>query len=104
MSKFSGNGDPRQHLKIFDQVCKALNERSDVAQSHAFSLTLDDKAGKWYRTLKPEEKRNMANVKAAFIHAFAKQGPKWGLASQLHLAERKNGESMRDFIYRLKLG
>ena len=44
----------------------------------------------------------MANVKAAFIHAFAMQGPKWGLASQLHSAERKNGESMRDFIYRLK--
>ena len=89
MSKFSGDGDPRQHLEIFDQVCEALIERSDVARSHAFSLTLDDKAGKWYRTLKPEEKRNMANVKAAFILAFAKQGPKWGLASQLHSAERR---------------
>ena len=44
----------------------------------------------------------MANVKAAFILAFAKQGPKWDLASQLHSAERKNGESMRDFIYQLK--
>lgn len=44
----------------------------------------------------------MAAVKAAFIHAFAKQGPKWGLASQLHATERKKGESMCDFIYRLK--
>lgn len=76
-------------------------ERSDVARSHDFSLTLDDKAGKWYRTLKPEEKRNMANFKDEFILAFAKQGPKWGLASQLHLAKRKNGESMWDFIYQL---
>ena len=44
----------------------------------------------------------MANVKAAFILAFAKQGPKWGVASQLHSAERKNKESMQDFIYQLK--
>ena len=102
MSKFTGDGDPRQHLEIFEQVCEALNEKNDVAKSHAFSLTLDDKAGKWYRTLKNEEKRNMAAVKAAFIRAFAKQGPKWGLASQLHSAERQTGESIRDFIYRLK--
>ena len=72
MSKFSGDGDPRQHLEIFEQVCEALSERNDVSKSHAFSLTLDDKAGKWYRTLKPEEKRNMATIKTAFIAAFAK--------------------------------
>ena len=44
----------------------------------------------------------MATIKTAFIVAFAKQGPKWGLSSQLRLAERNNGESMRDFINRLK--
>ena len=44
----------------------------------------------------------MANIKAAFIHAFSKQGLKWGLTSQLHSTERKNGESMRDFIYQMK--
>ena len=44
----------------------------------------------------------MATIKTAFIAAFAKQGPKWGLSSQLHSAERNNGESMRDFINRLK--
>ena len=44
----------------------------------------------------------MANVKSAFIHAFSKQGPKWGLASQLHSTKRKKGESMRDFIYQMK--
>ena len=44
----------------------------------------------------------MATIKTAFIAAFAKQGPKWGLSSQLHLAERDNGESMRDFINHLK--
>ena len=44
----------------------------------------------------------MAAVKLAFIRAFAKQGPKWGLTFQLHLAKRNKNESMRDFIYRLK--
>ncbi|MCO5570731.1 hypothetical protein L7F22_024459 [Adiantum nelumboides] len=102
ITKFSGDRDPRQHLEIFEQVCEDLNERNDVTKSHAFSLTLSDKAGKRYRTLKLEEKQNMAVVKTSFIKAFAKQGPKWGLSSQLHSAERNKGESMRDFIYRLK--
>ena len=44
----------------------------------------------------------MATIKIAFVEAFAKQGPKWGLSSQLHSAERNTGESMRDFINHLK--
>lgn len=44
----------------------------------------------------------MATIKTAFIVAFAKQGPTWGLSSQLHSTEKNNGESMRNFINCLK--
>lgn len=52
---------------IFNQVCEVLNEMNDVTKRHTYSLALNNKAGKWYRVLKPMEKLNIIVAKANFI-------------------------------------
>ncbi|WP_219822727.1 hypothetical protein, partial [Enterobacter cloacae complex sp. 4DZ3-17B2] len=38
--KFSGDGDVRKHIKVFEQICDSLGEHNDLHKSNALSLTL----------------------------------------------------------------
>ncbi|RYA40627.1 hypothetical protein DD606_25650 [Enterobacter cloacae complex sp. GF14B] len=100
--KFSGDGDVRKHIEVFEQICDSLGEHNDLHKSNALSLTLSGKAGDWYRTLRVEEKTIYPTLRRLFLKEYIQEGVLWGVASQLQKAQREEGESVRDFISRLK--
>ncbi|MCO5561196.1 hypothetical protein L7F22_014817 [Adiantum nelumboides] len=97
--KYNGDGDFRKHVKIFEQVCDSLGEYNDSNRCRALSLTLSEKAEDWYRTLRMEEKTIYPIL---LLKEYIREGVLWGVASQLQKAKREDGESVRDFISRLK--
>ncbi|KAI5059819.1 hypothetical protein GOP47_0026138, partial [Adiantum capillus-veneris] len=100
--KFNGDEDARKHIEVFEQVCDSLGERNELHKCYALSLTLSGKAGDWYRTLRVDEKTIYPTLRRLFLKEYIREGVLWGVASQLQKAERKEGESVRDFISRLK--
>ncbi|MCO5568995.1 hypothetical protein L7F22_022700 [Adiantum nelumboides] len=100
--KYNGDGDVRKHVEIFEQVCDSLGEYNDLNRCRALSLTLSGKAGDWYRTLRVEEKTIYLTLRRLFLKEYIREGVLWGVASQLQKAKREDGESVRDFISRLK--
>ncbi|MCO5552299.1 hypothetical protein L7F22_005811 [Adiantum nelumboides] len=100
--KYNGDGDVRKHVEIFEQVCDSLGEYNDLNRCRALNLTLSGKAGDWYRTLRVEEKTIYPTLRRLFLKEYIREGVLWGVASQLQKAKREDGESVRDFISRLK--
>ncbi|MCO5594246.1 hypothetical protein L7F22_048273 [Adiantum nelumboides] len=100
--KYNGDGDVRKHVEIFEQVCDSLGEYNDLNRCRALSLTLSGKAGDWYRILRVEEKTIYPTLRRLFLKEYIREGVLWGVASQLQKAKREDGESVRDFISRLK--
>ncbi|MCO5549357.1 hypothetical protein L7F22_002827 [Adiantum nelumboides] len=100
--KYNGDGDVRKHVEIFEQVYDSLGEYNDLNRCRALSLTLSRKAGDWYRTLRVEEKTIYPALRRLFLKEYIREGVLWGVASQLQKAKQEEGESVRDFISRLK--
>ena len=70
MEKFFGDGDLNTSMPKFEQVCEAMGEQPKHLKITAFGLSLDGKAGMWFRALTQEEMIMYKGVKKLFLRDF----------------------------------
>ena len=72
VKKFSGSGDPYDHLASFRQVVRA-EEVSDLhVLKEGFGLTLEGKVLSWFQTLDTSTYSSFESLEKDFIGAFTK--------------------------------
>ncbi len=74
VKKFSGSGDPYDHLASFKQVARAEQVNDLHTKVEGFGLTLEGRALSWFQTLDPSEYLSFEALEKDFIAAFSKTG------------------------------
>ena len=100
--KFSGSGDPYDHLASFRQVLRA-KEVSDLhVLKEGFGLTLEGKALSWFQTLDTSTYSSFDSLEKDFIGAFTKTGIKHSVSTLIINFKQEEKETVRDCANRLK--
>ena len=76
VKKFSGFGDPYDHLSSFRQVVRAEKVSDLHVLKEGFGLTLEGKALSWFQTLDTGTYFSFESLEKDFIGAFTKTGIK----------------------------
>ena len=99
---FLSFSDAYDHVERFKKICRAYEPLTETIKVAAFRLTLDDKAGIWFRTLKEDIVADFEYVIKDFLINFARRGNKWNPIDQLFALKQEATETIRDYIRRTK--
>ncbi|MFW8114824.1 hypothetical protein ACOIDR_28460, partial [Klebsiella pneumoniae] len=87
--KFSGSGDPYDHLATFNQVVKAEEVTDIHVLKEGFGLTLSGKALSWFQTLDTSIYEDLESLEAEFVEAFTKTGIKHSVSQLIERCPEK---------------
>lgn len=65
-------------------------------------MTLESKVLSWFQTLELEGKHSYEGLERDFIAAFSKMGIKHNAVAQIYAFKKKDHETVRDCVNRLK--
>ena len=102
VKRFSGSGDPYDHLASFKQVARAEEVDDLHCLVEGFGLTLEGKALSWFQTLDPLAFRDFHALERDFISAFTKTGIKHSVSQLIYDFKQEEKESVRDCANRLR--
>ncbi|MCO5548855.1 hypothetical protein L7F22_002317 [Adiantum nelumboides] len=102
VKKFSGLGDPNDHLARFRQIIRAKKVTDFHILVEGFRLTLEGKALSWFQTLDVALYPTINALEKDFFAAFSKTGIKHNVQSQIYGFKQTKDKSMRDYANRLK--
>ena len=102
VKKFSGSGDPYDHLASFKQVARAEEVTDLHCLVEGFGLTLEGKALSWFQTLDPLAFGDFNALERDFISAFTKTGIKHSVSQLIYDFKQEEKESVRDCANRLR--
>ena len=101
--KYSGHGDPRDHVATFVRVIRAEEVTDFQTQYAGFGLTLEEDAATWFDSITQEDfANNIEELFDEFIEEFSQRGIAHNTVSQIHKFKQKEGESVRKAALRLK--
>ena len=102
VKKFSGAGDPYDHLASFKQIARAEEVDDLHTLVEGFGLTLEGKALLWFQTLDPRAFKDFNALEKDFVGAFTKTGIKNSVSALLYEFKQGEKESVRDCANRLR--
>ncbi|GKA94621.1 reverse transcriptase domain-containing protein [Tanacetum coccineum] len=98
---YNGNGDPEDHLKLFQSA--AQTERWAMPTwCHMFNSTLTGNARVWFDNLPKESIDSYIALKAAFRENYLQQIKHIKDPVEIHHTKQRDGESTEDFMERYK--
>ena len=102
VKKFSGSGDPYDHLASFRQVVRAEEVSDPHVLKEGFGLTLEGKALSWFQTLDTSTYSSFDFLEKDFIGAFTKTGIKHSVSTLITNFKQEEKETVRDCANRLR--
>ncbi|GJS46543.1 reverse transcriptase domain-containing protein, partial [Tanacetum coccineum] len=99
---YDENGDPEDHLKIF-QAAAQVGRWAMPTWCHMFNSTLIGAARVWFDELPPESIDGYKGLKAAFLAYFMHQKKYVKDPVEIHNIKQRDEETIEDFMERFKV-